>query len=85
VRKDETGDSILKLRKNGDCVFWDNGCTIYPERPRQCRTFPFWAANLENRDEWTALGKLCEGINRGRHYRLPDIRAIFKGRGTSAG
>jgi len=27
------------------CVFFDDapkGCSIYPVRPQQCRTFPFW-------------------------------------------
>ncbi len=47
VRKDENGETVLKLKENGDCVFWDDGCTIYPERPRQCRTFPFWGETLE--------------------------------------
>src|ERR1700679_3518547 len=29
---------------NGDCVFFDNEarrCTVYEDRPRQCRTWPF--------------------------------------------
>src|SRR4051812_23990582 len=34
----------LRERSNGDCVFWDRsrGCTVYPVRPAQCRTWPFW-------------------------------------------
>ena len=34
----------LKEKANGDCVFYDRmaGCTVYPVRPRQCRTWPFW-------------------------------------------
>src|SRR5262245_45312320 len=30
----------LREKPNGDCVFYDRakGCTIYPVRPRQCRT-----------------------------------------------
>jgi uncharacterized protein len=39
--------SIKELRtgNNYACLFFDqarNGCTIYPVRPEQCRTFPFW-------------------------------------------
>src|SRR5512135_726725 len=32
----------------GDCVFWDRqaGCTVYPARPVQCQTWPFWPENL---------------------------------------
>src|SRR5688572_10802901 len=37
----------LREKTNGDCVFYDSsaGCTIYPVRPRQCRTWPFWDSN----------------------------------------
>lgn len=42
------------------CVFFDDGCTIYPARPRQCRTFPFWSRyrsmNLEE------LLEECPGV-----------------------
>ena len=39
--------SIKELRTGANyaCVFFDkekNGCGIYPVRPEQCRTFPFW-------------------------------------------
>ena len=40
----------LKERKNYDCVFLDaetRKCTVYEDRPRQCRTWPFWDSNLE--------------------------------------
>ena len=31
-------------RGKGDyaCIFFDNGCTIYEVRPKQCRSYPFW-------------------------------------------
>ncbi|WP_457564923.1 YkgJ family cysteine cluster protein [Caminibacter sp.] len=46
--------------KNGfACIFFENGCKIYPVRPTQCRTFPFWE-NLKNEIEW--LKKECPGI-----------------------
>src|SRR4051812_26119877 len=34
----------LREHANGDCVYLDGrtrGCTIYPVRPKQCRTWPF--------------------------------------------
>src|SRR3954471_609583 len=38
----------LRERANGDCVFFERGkgCTVYPVRPRQCRTWPFWESNV---------------------------------------
>ena len=82
VRKDEHGETVLKLKENGDCVFWDEGCTIYPERPRQCRTFPFWAETLRTTDDWSGLKTFCHGVDSGRLYKLEEIRAVFRGRET---
>ena len=45
-----------------DCIFYDrehNGCKIYPARPMQCRTFPFWDYYKERVDE---LKRECPGI-----------------------
>jgi hypothetical protein len=49
-----------KPYKNGfACVFFENGCTVYPVRPLQCRTFPFWDYYKDKIDE---LKKECPGI-----------------------
>jgi Fe-S-cluster containining protein len=44
------------------CIFFDetkSRCTIYPVRPRQCRTFPFWEQYKNNEDE---VRSECPGI-----------------------
>jgi Fe-S-cluster containining protein len=82
VRRDENGEAVLELKENGDCVFWENGCTIYPERPRQCRTFPFWGETLKTPFDWSKLEEFCHGVDQGRLYPLEEIRAVFKGRAT---
>jgi Fe-S-cluster containining protein len=44
------------------CVFFDTElkrCTIYPVRPRQCRTFPFWEPYKNHEEEVRAE---CPGI-----------------------
>lgn len=58
---------------NGDCVMYDNGCKIYDARPCQCRSFPFWTSNLENRSEWEKLKKTCPGVDNGKLRTLKDI------------
>jgi Fe-S-cluster containining protein len=46
--------------KNGfACIFFDNGCKIYPVRPKQCRTFPFWDYFKSHPEE---LKKECPGV-----------------------
>ena len=59
-----------------DCLFLDqNGaCTIYPVRPAQCSTWPFWKENLP-RKEWEGyIRECCPGIDKGRLYSLQEIR-----------
>lgn len=75
------GDRIsLVERSNGDCVFWDagQGCTVYPSRPVQCRTWPFWSENLADRDAWEQTGSRCPGINRGDWFSLEAIEAAAR-------
>jgi len=57
----------LKERDNGDCVFYDRqrGCTIYPVRPRQCRTWPFWESNVVTPDGWKTTCQKCPGAGTG--------------------
>src|SRR5262249_922009 len=53
----------LREKPDGDCVFYDReqGCTVYPVRPRQCRTFPFWESNLETPRDWEQTCQVCPG------------------------
>jgi hypothetical protein len=64
---DELGWRQLEFR-DGRCVFLDpvtQRCGVYPARPLQCRTFPFWP-ELVGPLGWRAeLSELCEGIDRG--------------------
>jgi uncharacterized protein len=57
----------LKEKANGDCVFYDReaGCTVYPVRPRQCRTWPFWDAAAGTPDRWEETARDCPGCNQG--------------------
>ena len=56
----------IKERKitedNYECIFFDkkiSGCSIYPFRPTQCKTYPFWDYFKTNKDE---LIKECPAI-----------------------
>lgn len=55
--------SLLENHHTFDCVFFkDKRCQIYPVRPTQCRTFPWWPKHLESREAWIEAAKYCEGI-----------------------
>lgn len=68
----------LSLREyaNGDCVFFDGekrGCTIYPARPIQCQTWPFWSSNLSSPQMWEKLQRDCPGMGKGDFFPLEQI------------
>ena len=63
---------------DGRCLFFENGCTIYPLRPHQCRTFPFWFSNLRSETRWRGIRKKCPGIGRGPRYGRDEILAVVQ-------
>ena len=75
--------TIIEQPNTKDCVFLrridgQKRCTIYPVRPSQCRTWPFWPDNLADADTWNKAAQKCGGINRGRLYSFEEIEKIKK-------
>jgi Fe-S-cluster containining protein len=64
---------------DGRCLFYDDGCRIYPVRPRQCRTFPFWFSIMRAESRWNAIRSQCPGIGTGRRYTKAEILKILAG------
>ncbi len=65
----------LREKGNGDCIFYDRsaGCTIYPVRPRQCRTWPFWESNLRTPETWSHTQRHCPGVGQGELIAVEEI------------
>jgi uncharacterized protein len=66
----------LKELKNYDCVFLDaktRKCTVYEDRPRQCRTWPFWNSNLKSPETWQQTCEVCPGSGHGKLYSIETI------------
>lgn len=56
--------ALLEDPRNFDCIFLkDRKCQVYPVRPKQCRTFPWWPRNLKSEKDWKEAARFCEGIN----------------------
>jgi len=71
----------LTEKRDGDCIFLKRDgkqtmCSIYPVRPLQCRTWPFWRQNLRSPDAWNTAHETCPGINHGRQYDFVEIESI---------
>lgn len=84
----ERGRSIIDVERGRgfDCVFLDRSsvpgkavCGIYEERPRQCRTWPFWPGMLASRDRWVRAKGMCPGLDSGRLFTPVEIRVIRDG------
>ena len=73
----KTGYSI-KEDAVGRCRFFADGCSIYPVRPHQCRTFPFWFSNLRSERRWRRIGRQCPGIGQGRRFTRGQILSIAR-------
>ncbi|HIJ51720.1 MAG TPA: YkgJ family cysteine cluster protein [Planctomycetes bacterium] len=73
--------TIIEHPNTKDCIFLQGTgsqktCTIYPVRPSQCRSWPFWPGNLAGPDSWNKVAQKCPGINRGKHYSYEEIEKI---------
>lgn len=71
------GRVTLREFANGDCTFFDGQtrkCTVYPVRPAQCRTWPFWNSNLESAEDWEMAAIDCPGMGKGDLVQLETIQ-----------
>jgi uncharacterized protein len=71
--------SLTEDGRTGDCCFLKRAdgklaCRIYPVRPLQCRTWPFWESNLRSPEHWAAAGDGCPGIDHGPSCDLKHIQ-----------
>jgi len=67
-------------RFNGDCVLFDaeaRRCRAYPVRPSQCRTWPFWKANLASAEAWAAVREACPGCGEGEIHPFGIIAKLL--------
>jgi len=71
--------SLREVPGCNDCVFLTapspqgRTCRIYPVRPLQCRTWPFWPSNLVTPEDWAWAARRCPGINRGPLFPFRHI------------
>lgn len=63
--------------RDGRCLFFEDGCRIYPVRPSQCQTFPFWFDNLRSEARWQKISSQCPGIGTGRLFTKNEILNIL--------
>lgn len=79
------GAISLRETSRGACVFFvaGQGCSVYEDRPRQCRTWPFWKQVVETRESWNREAVECPGMNHGPLHAATEIIATSERDGTS--
>lgn len=75
-----TWENQQRIRETDDgrCLFFEDVCRIYPVRPNQCKTFPFWFDNLRSESRWKKIHSQCPGIGTGRLYHKNEILDILQ-------
>lgn len=73
----------LNEQPNYDCVFFQEGrCSVYPVRPLQCRSYPFWANIVETPQAWQNEASHCPGINIGPRKSRETVMEWLEARKT---
>lgn len=70
--------NLLRLRmpRHTQCHFLkENGCSIHPVKPTQCRIFPFWPELVEDKKEWRKTATWCPGIGKGPLIQIEGAQA----------
>jgi Fe-S-cluster containining protein len=67
----------LRIPRGTTCRFLrDDGCSIHPAKPTQCRIFPFWPEFTKDERHWRETGEWCPGIGRGELVQIETVRAL---------
>jgi hypothetical protein len=82
IKRAGFGAGIMEDNRTHDCVFLQTGpdgkrgCAIYPVRPNQCRTWPFWNRNLNSPRDWDRVVQRCPGIDHGPEWSFERIEKL---------
>ena len=76
----EDGEQALAAGRDERCIFLDTEgqCKVYPVRPMQCSTYPFWPELVNNRRSWKREAARCEGIDQGDEVSIDRINKAIR-------
>ncbi|MCX6681234.1 MAG: YkgJ family cysteine cluster protein [Methanothrix sp.] len=71
---------VMKSKEDTTCVFYEDGCTVYPVRPRACKLFPFRVEEKSTLDGDLILSigynPTCPGIGKGKSVAKKDLERL---------
>ena len=70
---------IEKTELKGNCIFLKNKkCSVYENRPSQCRTWPFWNENMSAKVWNEDISINCPGVGKGKFIDAKKIKRFLK-------
>lgn len=64
--EERNGRIYVKTGKDNFCIFYERGkgCFIHTVKPERCSLWPYYPANIRDKDTWEMAKWACRGINR---------------------
>lgn len=77
VQKRERGLYVHQTDRACILLGENKRCRVYPARPLQCRTYPFWTSCFEDAESFQAFRSSCPGNrhSQGKRYGLRELVA----------
>jgi Fe-S-cluster containining protein len=63
--EERNGRLYIRTGEDGFCLYYDKekSCLIHPVKPDRCSLWPFFPANVHDKDAWELAKEACPGIN----------------------
>jgi Fe-S-cluster containining protein len=60
------GRTYLTTGEDHFCIFYEKGkgCQIHPVKPARCALWPYYPANVNDKETWEMAKQACRGIDR---------------------
>lgn len=60
------GRTYITTGEDDFCIFYEKGkgCRIHPVKPARCALWPYYPANVKDKETWEMAKLACRGINR---------------------
>lgn len=64
--EERNGRIYIRTGPDQYCIFYKKktGCTIHPVKPRRCALWPYYPANVADKETWELAKLACRGLNR---------------------
>jgi Fe-S-cluster containining protein len=64
--EERNGRTYVTTGEDRFCIFYEKGkgCRIHPVKPARCTLWPYYPANVKDRETWETAKLACRGIDR---------------------